>query len=128
MIRPVLLALLACAVVAEDVLSMTTGTIAGAEIVTVAVPASWSSAIIMSTERDHVAEHPERVLINGGYFDLQGQPDGFLLNGKIQSGRLRHDKPYSGFLWCDTAGVMHIARIGDPIRSTAGRGGAICHQ
>ncbi len=54
------------------------------------------------------------MIINGGYFDSQGQPGGLLIIGKDQTGRLRHDKPYSGFLWADKIGVLHIAQAEVP--------------
>jgi hypothetical protein len=62
-------------------------------IVTIAVPAAWSSAIVMSSDFDQFVQKPERTIINGGYFDAQGQPGGLLFNGVVQTGRLRHDKP-----------------------------------
>jgi len=112
--RILLLAMLTFAVIADDATSLTTSTIAGVEILTVAIPPGWSSAIVMSADREHFLEQQERVLINGGYFDPQGQPSGLLIIGKDQTGRLRHDKPYSGFLWSDAAGVLHIAQTADP--------------
>jgi uncharacterized protein YigE (DUF2233 family) len=107
------LALLGALLAAGEATPFTTSTIAGAEVVTVAVPSGWSSAIVLAADRDHFAERPDRVLINGGYFDAQGQPDALLINGTSQTGRLRHDSPYSGFVWADAAGIVHIARTGE---------------
>jgi uncharacterized protein YigE (DUF2233 family) len=81
---------------------------------TIAVPATWTSAIVVSAEHDRFAERAERVVINGGYFDAQGQPGGLLVIGGVQTGHLRHDKPYSGFLWSDASGALHIAPSADP--------------
>lgn len=114
MTRALLLALLACALRAEEGPAIATSTIAGVEIVTAALPAGWSSAIVLGADRDHFVERKERILINGGYFDAQGQPGGLLINGTERSGRLRHDSPYGGFLWADATRVLHIARTGDP--------------
>ena len=72
-----------------------------------------SSALVLAADRDRFLERQDRVLINGGYFDAQGQPDALLINGSSQTGRLRHDSPYSGFVWADAAGVVHIARTGE---------------
>lgn len=113
MTRSLCLTLLCVLLAAGEVAPIATTTIAGAEIVTVAVPAGWSSAIVLAADRDRFSEQPDRVLINGGYFDAQGQPDALLINGSSQSGRLRHDSPYSGFVWADTAGIVHIARTGE---------------
>ena len=107
------LVLLGALVAAGEATPITTSTIAGAEVVTVAVPANWSSAIVLAVDRDHFTERPDRVLINGGYFDAQGLPDALLINGTTQSGRLRHDSPYSGFVWADATGAVHIARTGE---------------
>jgi len=109
-----LLVLLTCALVAEDGPPITTSSLDGAEFVAIAVPAAWSSAIVMSSDFDHFAQKPERAIINGGYFDAQGQPGGLLINGPNQTGSLRHDKPYSGFLWADKSGTLHVAQTGDP--------------
>jgi hypothetical protein len=98
---------------AEESVPIATSTIAGAEVITVAVPSGWSSVIVFAADRDRYADRPDRVLINGGYFDAQGQPDALLINGATQTGRLRHDSPYSGFVWADAAGVVHIARTGE---------------
>jgi hypothetical protein len=113
MMRVLCLALLGALLAAGESTPMTTITVAGAEVVTVAVPTGWSSAIVLAADRDRFAERPDRVLINGGYFDAQGQPDALLINGTSQTGRLRHDSPYSGFVWADAAGVVHIARTGE---------------
>lgn len=107
------LVLLNVLLAAGEVAPIATSTVAGAEVVMVTVPAGWSSAIVLAADRDRSAERPERVLINGGYFDAQGQPDALLINGASQTGRLRHDSPYSGFVWADAAGVVHIARTGE---------------
>lgn len=98
---------------AEESVPITIATVAGAEVVMVAVPAGWSSAIVLAADRDHFTEQADRVLINGGYFDAQGQPDALLINGTTQTGRLRHDSPYSGFVWADATGAVHIARTGE---------------
>lgn len=92
---------------------ITTRVIAGAEVVTVAVPAGWSSAIVLAADRNVFTEQPERVLINGGDFDVHGQPDALLINGASQTGRLRRDSPYSGFVWADDTGGVHIMRTGE---------------
>jgi uncharacterized protein YigE (DUF2233 family) len=107
------LVLLGALLTAGEATPITTSTVAGAEVVTVAVPAGWSSAIVLATDRDRFVERPERILINGGYFDAKGQPDALLINGTSESGRLRHDSPYSGFLWADATGTVHIARTGE---------------
>ncbi len=111
--------LLGVGVAATEPSPISTSTMAGAEVVTVAVPTGWTSAIIQAGDRARFAEKPERVLINGGYFDAQGQPDALLINGATQTGRPRHDSPYSGFVWADAAGVVHIARTADPPASAA---------
>lgn len=111
--RVLCLALLGALLAAGESTPITTTTVAGAEIVTVTLPAAWSSAIVLAADRDRFTERPDRVLINGGYFDAQGQPDALLINGASQTGRLRHDSPYSGFVWADAAGVVHIARTGE---------------
>lgn len=111
--RILCLALLGTLVSAAEATPITTSIISGAEVVMVAVPAGWSSSIILATDRDRFIERPERVLINGGYFDAEGQPDGLLINGTSQTGRLRHDSPYSGFLWADVTGAVHIDRISE---------------
>ena len=113
MTRWLCLALLSVLLAAGEAAPIATSTIAGAEVVTIAVPAGWSSAIVLAADRDRFAERPDRVLINGGYFDAQGQPDALLINGASQTGRLRHDSPYSGFVWADAAGVVHIAHTGE---------------
>lgn len=113
MTRWLWLALLNVLLAAGESTPMATSTIAGTEVVTVAVPSGWSSTIVLAADRDRFAERPDRVLINGGYFDAQGQPDALLINGASQTGRLRHDSPYSGFVWADAAGVVHIARTGE---------------
>ncbi|HAT10140.1 MAG TPA: hypothetical protein DCS97_06020 [Planctomycetes bacterium] len=113
MTRCFCLALLSALLAAGEATPITTSTIAGTEVVTVAVPAGWSSAIVLAADRDRYAERPDRVLINGGYFDAQGLPDALLINGATQTGRLRHDSPYSGFVWANAAGVVHIARTGE---------------
>lgn len=107
------LVLLCALLVASEAAPITTSTIVGVEIVTVVVPAGWSSAIVLAADRDRFAERPNRVLINGGYFDANGQPDALLINGPTRSGRLRHDSPYSGFVWADPTGAVHIARTGE---------------
>jgi len=106
--------LLGMALVAAETSPISTSTVAGAEVVTVTIPAGWVSSIVQAGDRDLFAEKPVRVLINGGYFDAQGLPDALLINGTTQTGRLRHDSPYSGFVWADAAGVVHIARMVDP--------------
>lgn len=117
--RVLCLALLGALLAAGESTPITTTTVAGAEIVTVTLPAAWSSAIVLTADRDRFAELPDRVLINGGYFDAQGQPDALLINGSSQTGRLRHDSPYSGFVWADAAGIVHIARAGEAPASAA---------
>lgn len=113
MTRCFCLALLSVLLAAGEAGPITTSTVAGTEVVMVAVPPGWSSALVLAADRDRFAERPDRVLINGGYFDAQGQPDALLINGSSQTGRLRHDSPYSGFIWADAAGIVHIARTGE---------------
>lgn len=107
------LALVGALLAAGETAPITTSIIAGAEVVTVAVPAGWSSEIVLAADRQGFNERPDRVLINGGYFDAQGQPDALLINGTAHSGRLRHDSPYSGFVWADATGAVHIARTSE---------------
>lgn len=113
MMRCFCLILLCVQLTAGEAAPITTSTIAGAEVVTVAVPTGWSSAIVLAADRDRFAERLDRALVNGGYFDAQGQPDALLINGPTQTGRLRHDSPYSGFVWADAAGAVHIARTAE---------------
>lgn len=113
MTRLFCLVLLGALITAGEVTPITTGAVAGAEVVTVIIPNGWSSAIVLAADRDHFTGQTDRVLINGGYFDAQGQPDALLINGMTQTGRLRHDSPYSGFVWADVAGAVHIARTGE---------------
>lgn len=113
MTRALCLVLLGALLAAGDASPITASTIAGTEVVTVAVPAGWTSSIILAADRGRFEERSDRVLINGGYFDAQWQPDALLINGSSQTGRLRHDSPYSGFVWSDASDVVHIARTGE---------------
>ncbi len=81
----------------------------GAEEIMAEVPATWTSAIVLAADRAHFLEKPERVLINGGYFDGQGQPDALLIDAASRRGRLRHD------------GLIQRLRLGG-----CGRPGAYC--
>ncbi|MCK6487965.1 MAG: phosphodiester glycosidase family protein [Planctomycetes bacterium] len=113
MTRALCLVLLGVLLAAGEASPITASTIAGTEVVTVAVPAGWTSSIILAADRGRFEERSDRVLINGGYFDAQWQPDALLINGSSQTGHLRHDSPYSGFVWSDAANVVHIARTGE---------------
>lgn len=97
--------------------------LAGIEIVAVSIPADWRSEIIQAAERGQIDQLQQQVLCNGGYFDAQGNPDGLVISGSVEQpirrGRLRNEPPYSGFLWADTAGTVHIAKTNEAPRDVA---------
>lgn len=104
-----LMMLVPVALAASEVSPISIHHLGGSEIVMIGVPAGWTSTIVSAAEHDRFVEQPQRIVVNGGYFDALGQPDGLLINDKIQTGRLRHDSPYSGFVWADAGGAVHIA-------------------
>lgn len=110
MIRVLAALLIGALVMAAETAPIAITTVAQTEVITITVPVGWSSSIIPAAEREAYLQRRERIVINGGYFDAQGQPDGLLINGQNQTGRLRSDSPYSGFVWADAAGAIHIAR------------------
>ena len=86
MTRLLCLALLGVLLTAGEAAPIATTTVAGAEVVTVTVPAGWSSAIFLAADRDRFTERPDRVLINGGYFDhprLEADPVHRWLRGLV---------------------------------------------
>ena len=93
---------------------MATSTIANAEILTITVPSSWMPSIIRAVDRDAFLAQPDRLLMNGGYFNNEHEPDGLVITGSTTWGKLRDDTPYSGFVWADPAGKMHIERRAKP--------------
>ncbi len=94
---------------ASDVSAISIHHLADSEIVMIGVPVGWTSAIVSAAEHERFVEQAQQITINGGYFDALGQPDALLINDKTQTGRLRHDPPYSGFVWADASGAVHIA-------------------
>lgn len=99
--------------------ALSTSTIAKAEILTVTIPATWTSAIIKSADSAAFLAKPDAVLINGSYFNASNKPDGLVISGTTTSGKLRTDAPYSGFVWADAAGKVHIERRAKPPEAPA---------
>ena len=111
-----------CAPASEET-PVSMNSLAGIEIVAVSIPADWRSEIIQAAERGQIDQLQQQVLCNGGYFDAQGNPDGLVISGSVEQpirrGRLRNEPPYSGFLWADTAGTVHIAKTNEAPRDVA---------
>lgn len=104
--------LLAHAPAAEEPTAITTWH--GADVVLIAIPAGWGSTIVQHADRETHLALDQRILINGGYFDGQGNPAGLLITKTGTSGTLQQESPYSGFVWCDQTGAIHITRTMTP--------------
>jgi hypothetical protein len=95
--------------------TVTSETISGVEVLSIAVDVRRWPAVLVPTEAlSRFRNGTDYLVINGGYFNAAHQPDGLVITGTTTQGKLRHESPYSGFVWADAAGLMHIERRADP--------------
>ena len=90
--------------------SLERSNIAGTEVLIATIDTrAWPGCIVRAADQAAFLATPEHVLLNGGYFTAAAAaPAGLVLENGTAWGTRQHAKPYSGFVWADASGSVHI--------------------